>query len=83
MFQVLENDKPAEHSSFPEEVHPSWNCSTFNTFEEAKLYVVEWFFPVTDKEMAYNIAQKIEMKIGVNMNFGDLADPFYMKIIEV
>lgn len=40
-YQVLDNGKPADHSSYPR-IHPSWNCSKFDSYDEALAYVSRW-----------------------------------------
>lgn len=40
MFQVLDNDKPAD--CYNHSVHSSWNCSEFETLKEAQDYADKW-----------------------------------------
>lgn len=54
MYQVLQNNIPADCFGYPE-VNSSWNKSTFNTIEEANAYTYFWSMPVsydTAKEIA-------------------------------
>jgi len=44
MFQVLENGELCDHEHFPE-VDLSWDNAEFSTFDEAKRYAVNWFWP--------------------------------------
>ena len=41
LYQVFENDKPADCTGFPK-MDQSWNNSTFKTLEEAKMYLLKW-----------------------------------------
>jgi hypothetical protein len=43
MFQVLNNDIPAQYPYMP--IHPSWNQSTFQSFDEAQEYACQYLGP--------------------------------------
>jgi hypothetical protein len=42
-YQVLESGKPCDCRNY--EVHPSWNQSIYDTFDDAMQYAKEWFWP--------------------------------------
>jgi hypothetical protein len=43
MFVVYDNNKPAR---YPEHnVHYSWQCNTYDTFEQALSYARKWLWP--------------------------------------
>jgi hypothetical protein len=46
MFQVLENGKPADSTSFPMlKKGKGWDKSIFDTFEDANDYAKQYFYP--------------------------------------
>jgi hypothetical protein len=77
MFQVFQNDVPAEHLFFQEERDLSWTTSKFETFEEAREYLIEWL------DLPYNVVNVIDIEVNNPMSFGDPNDPLYMTIVEI
>ena len=43
MYKVFEDGKPAQYPDF--DVHPSWDCCEFETFEDAVAYARHWLGP--------------------------------------
>lgn len=45
MFQVFDNDKPADSSHQKLSKGIGWDNSSFNTLDEARRYAVNYFYP--------------------------------------
>lgn len=45
MFQVLNNNIPADCFGYPE-INSSWNISKFDTLEEANAHAYHWAMPI-------------------------------------
>ena len=81
-YQVLQVNTPAEYTYFSG-VDKSWNCSIFNTFEEAKVYAIHWAYPVS-YEGAVQMSKDTPFQLGVplDLGMGDFST-LMMLIIEV
>jgi hypothetical protein len=82
MYQVLENNIPADNKHFPELKNACWSNSIFNSFEEAKLYAFCWSYPVSIEE-AIEWSNRFEMKLDVEYDFSMSEVPNFMKITKV
>lgn len=59
-YQVLENNIPADCFGYPELTAPCWKNSIFASFEQAKLYAVQWCFNLPDHQQRA-IAQQLDV----------------------
>lgn len=64
MFQVFDNEIPAQHPYFA--VQKSWDNSQFDTFEEAADYAKRWLVENCDAA-----AQEFELNVPVKYNGHD------------
>lgn len=68
MYQVYQNDKPADKMNYPE-VDKSWDNSVFEEFDDAVAYTLYWAYPFGLEECKQMVKHyKMEINVPKDMS---------------
>lgn len=80
-FQVLDNGKSADCHGFP--VHPSWNKSLYDTFDEALKYAWKWLGDKTGGPLLKVNTPWEYSGYGDTIEIREIVDPFVVRRSDV
>ena len=80
MFQVYQDDKPADSKNYPSIQGFGWSNSTFENKREAEIYAFLWACPLSLEEA--KIAAP-HMRIGIEYDYGMTEVPVHMSIHKI
>lgn len=86
MYQVFQDGKPADNTSFPNLKYDCWKNSVFKTYHEAVFYAILWAWPYKQSDVTAKMLIEVceffeDNNDEMNMGMGDY--PLIMSIREV